>query len=84
MQPVESAEKRVTAIETNLTFTLKLNFSATTLIYSTVFRRWLTDFVVNSGVEGLECLVKCKGGVSTFLRQRDLLDLCERVLRVSK
>ncbi|KAM7440704.1 RNA-binding motif [Porites harrisoni] len=43
--------------------------------------RWLTDLVGNSGVESLECLVQCKGDVTTILKQGDLLDLCEKVLR---
>lgn len=44
--------------------------------------RWLTDFVVTSGADCLECLVKCRGDVSTFLEQSDLLNLCERILNV--
>lgn len=46
--------------------------------------RWLTDLVVNSGVESLECLVQCKGNVTTILKQSDMLDLCEKVLKVSQ
>ena len=46
--------------------------------------RLLTDLVVNTGVESLECLVQCKGDVTTILKQGDLLDLCEKVLRVSQ
>lgn len=45
--------------------------------------RWLTDFVVSSGMETVKCLVKCKGDVTSFLTQSELLDLCEKVLRVS-
>ena len=40
--------------------------------------------MANSGVESLECLVQCKGDVTTILKQGDLLDLCEKVLRVSQ
>ncbi|KAJ7389306.1 hypothetical protein OS493_032159 [Desmophyllum pertusum] len=43
--------------------------------------RWLTDFVVSSGLETVKCLVSCKGDVNTFLAQSELLDLCEKVLR---
>lgn len=31
----------------------------------------------------MKCLVKCKGNVTSFLAQSELLDLCEKVLRVS-
>lgn len=44
--------------------------------------RWLTDFVVSSGMETVRCLVKCKDNVTSFLAQSELLDLCEKVLRV--
>ena len=40
--------------------------------------------MVNSGVESLECLVQRKVDVTTVLKQSDLLDLCEKVLRVSQ
>ncbi|KAJ7389313.1 hypothetical protein OS493_032167 [Desmophyllum pertusum] len=43
--------------------------------------KWLTDFVVSSGLETVKCLVSCKGDVNTFLAQSELLDLCEKVLR---
>ena len=46
--------------------------------------RWLIDLVVSSGVESLECLVQCKGDVTTILKQGELLDLCEKFLRVSQ
>lgn len=45
---------------------------------------WLTDLVASSGVESLEYLVHYKGDVTTILKQDDLLDLCEKVLKVSK
>lgn len=38
---------------------------------------------MSSGLETVKCLVSCKGDVNTFLAQSELLDLCEKVLRVS-
>ena len=38
--------------------------------------------MVTSGADCLQCLVKCRGDVSSFLGQSDLLNLCERILNV--
>lgn len=34
-------------------------------------------------METVKCLVKCKGDVTSFLSQNELLDLSEKVLKVS-
>lgn len=44
--------------------------------------RWLIDLVVSSGLDTVKCLWKCKGDVTVFLAQSDLLNLCEKVLQV--
>lgn len=46
--------------------------------------RWLTEFVVNSGIDFVERLVKCKGDVSSFLEFNSLLDLCGSFLKVKR
>ena len=68
-----------------LYFNIKSCWLCYRLLISLAFSpRWLTDLVVNTGVESLECVVQCKGDVTTILKQGDLLNLCEKVLRVSQ